>query len=99
MSKLYLTQLLIIAQMVVVLICSCESNTPVHEPMSKTELNLYLSKAEQGDPENQYFVALIYDLGNSVEGRKCREAFKWFHAAADQGHTEAQDSLGYFYEC
>jgi len=53
--------------------------------------------AEQGHPEAQYRLGLMYAHGRGLtvdEG----EALTWFKKSAEQGHAEAQVLLGFMYE-
>lgn len=49
-----------------------------------------LKRARQGDAEAQFW------LGQHT--RKCREAFRWYRLAADQGHVQAQHFVGQAYQ-
>jgi S1-C subfamily serine protease len=53
-------------------------------------------KAEQGDAEAQYNLAVIYDLGIGVT-KSYAESGKWYLKAANQGLAEAQFQLGVRY--
>ena len=53
-------------------------------------------RAEQGDVEAQYLLALKYEHGEGVP-QDYVEARKWYLKAAEQGHAEAQYSLGILY--
>ncbi len=52
--------------------------------------------AEQGDPDAQYKLGLLYDKGLVVL-QDFAEAVKWYRKAAEQGHADAQNNLGFFY--
>jgi len=56
-----------------------------------------LHLAEQGDPEAQFSLGLLYDTGNQVE-RNPEQAAYWFTQAADGGVTGACLYLGMKYE-
>jgi hypothetical protein len=53
--------------------------------------------AEQGDPEAQVQLGLLYEQGQGVE-RNLDEASRWFQLAAEQGYAPAQANLGDLYE-
>lgn len=50
-------------------------------------------KAESGDADAQFLVGGAYDSGNGAP-RNLKEATKWYRMAAEQGHAEAQNSVG-----
>jgi TPR repeat protein len=52
--------------------------------------------AEQGDPEAQYNLALMFNKGQGVE-QNLELAFHWFGEAAQQGVPSAQSRLGIVY--
>ena len=54
-------------------------------------------RAEAGDRNAQYELGSAYDTGNGV-ARNAQEAERWYRAAADGGHAEAQNSLGSGYQ-
>lgn len=62
-----------------------------------TALNIWLPKAEAGDPQAQNYVGEIYGkgLGKAPDYEK---AHVWYKKAALQGDNEAQFNLGYLYE-
>ncbi len=51
--------------------------------------------AEQGDVDAQYWVGCMYSQG-IILPKDYNNALKWFQAAANQGHAEAQYALGNF---
>ena len=57
----------------------------------------YLAAAQQGDPESQYVMALMYKAGEGVAKNE-KEAAAWLLKAAGQKHPEAQSALGDLYE-
>jgi TPR repeat protein len=57
----------------------------------------YLDAAEQGDPEAQVQLGLLYEQGQGVE-KNLDEASRWFELAAEQGYAPAQANLGDLYE-
>lgn len=54
------------------------------------------NKAEQGDPDSQYQMGLLYALDQP--SRDYQAARSWFHKAAEQGHAAASVALGVLYE-
>ena len=62
----------------------------------KTAYKLFLSLAEQGLPEAQNNVGLMYYMGEGIE-QDYKEAVKWTRLAADQGDADAQYNLGQMY--
>ena len=52
--------------------------------------------AEQGDPEAQYRVAIMYQGGLGM-AKNDTQAFKWMREAAEKGHALAQHGLGFMY--
>ncbi len=53
-------------------------------------------RAEQGDVEAQYRLAIRHDYGIGVP-QDYVEARKWYLKAAEQGHASAQHNLGFLY--
>ncbi len=52
-----------------------------------------IANAKAGDPEAQYQLGSAYDTGVGVR-RSGRKAMKYYLMAAEQGHAEAQNSVG-----
>ena len=48
-----------------------------------------LQKAKSGDAEAQYRLGICYDNGKGVK-QDYKEAIRWYKAAAEQGHGQAQ---------
>ena len=48
--------------------------------------------AEEGMPEAQYNLGLMYSTGKGVP-QDYNEAIRWYRLAADQGHSKAQEKL------
>jgi TPR repeat protein len=61
-----------------------------------TALRLFRPLAEQGNPDAQFTLGLIYASAQGVV-QDFREAEKWFRIAAEQGHAAAQFNLGVMY--
>ncbi len=53
--------------------------------------------ADQGNPEAQFYLGLMYDLGQGV-GQSDKESLKLYRSAADQGYPMAQYYLGLMYD-
>lgn len=58
-----------------------------------TALSEWRPLAEQGDPNGQFGLGLLYANGWGVDLND-DEALKWYGLAADQGHAEAAYNLG-----
>jgi len=63
----------------------------------KTALSVWLLQAEQGDPQAQHYVGVIYQKGMGFEPDYAKAA-EWYAKAAEQGYASSQVSLGYLYE-
>ena len=61
-----------------------------------SDLSELTRKAEQGDAEAQYNLAMVYDVGVGVT-KSYAESGKWYLKAANQGLAEAQFQLGVRY--
>ena len=59
----------------------------------KKAYDIWITPAQQGDPEAQYNVGLLYLQGRGVE-QNDREALKWFTYAGEQGLADAQYNAG-----
>ncbi len=53
-------------------------------------------RAEQGDANSQYSLALMYHQGKGMQ-LDYGEALRWYSKAADQGNAKAEYGLGYLY--
>jgi uncharacterized protein len=69
--------------------------TAVGNPQDGTDA--LRAKAERGDPEAEYKLALAYDAGVGAP-QDLEQAAAWYQRAAEQGHAAAQYSLGVMYE-
>jgi len=67
------------------------------QPTRSPEILNLEQKAAAGDAAAQFSLAAAYDFGHGVE-RSGPLAFKWYTKAAEQGHAEAQNSLGSAYQ-
>jgi TPR repeat protein len=56
-----------------------------------------LKKAEQGDADAQYSLAMMYYKGKGVP-QDYEQAVHWWTKAAEQGNADAQYSLGWMYD-
>ena len=69
----------------------------------KSDFDILLDKAEDGDSEAQYEVGWMYCTGQSqLHGNESvpvddAEALKWFRKAADQDNSNAQHAIGVMY--
>nr|MDJ0806011.1 tetratricopeptide repeat protein [Gammaproteobacteria bacterium] len=63
----------------------------------RTSLNVWLEKAQQGDPQAQTYVGEIYEKGLGLPN-DYQTARTWYSKAAEQGYSRAQINLGYLYE-
>lgn len=55
-----------------------------------------ISLADKGDPQAQYELGLMYELGMGI-GKDFDQAFAWYQKSANQEHAKAQYNLGIFY--
>ena len=62
-----------------------------------TSFQLYQPKANQGDIQAQYNLALLYYHGLGIP-RDSKQAVYWYTKAAEQGFANAQYRLGYIYD-
>jgi len=69
-----------------------ENNNKNDDPV----LALYQPAAENGDPEAQYNLGLLYLEGNGVKKNEKLGA-EWIQKAADQGHIAAKKKLAWCY--
>lgn len=60
----------------------------------------WIERAEHGGPNMQYGLGMLYAMGNPALGiqRDESQAAVWYRRAAEQGHVEAQFTLGLFHE-
>lgn len=65
---------------------------PVELAAEKKDYETSKQKAEKGDVNAQYHLAMLYDFGRGTE-KNAAEAARWCRKAAEKGHTEAQFSL------
>jgi TPR repeat protein len=66
-----------------------------------TALGLFRPLADQGNAAAQYYLGMMYDLGNRSQSpvpQDYAQALKWYHLAADQGFALAQAELGFLYQ-
>lgn len=63
----------------------------------RTALNVWLPRANEGDPEAQTYVGEIYEKGLGL-APDYQVAAMWYQRAAEAKHTRAQINLGHLYE-
>ncbi len=63
----------------------------------RSALNVWRSRAEEGNAEAQHYVGEIHEKGLGIDP-DYEEAAKWYKKAADQGYSRSMVNLGYFYE-
>ena len=61
-----------------------------------TSFQLYQPKANQGDADAQFNLALLYNRGVGTP-QDTKQAVYWYTKAAEQGHANAQYKLGRLY--
>jgi TPR repeat protein len=61
-----------------------------------TKMNILRQKAENGDPQAQFALAVKLRDGQGVS-KNDSEALRWAHQAADSGNTDAMDFIGLAY--
>ena len=62
-----------------------------------TALKVWMSAAQGGDPDAQYYVAVLYEKG--AEGQpNFSQAASWYEKAAERGISRAAVNLGRLYE-
>ena len=63
----------------------------------RTALKVWMSAAQEGDPDAQYYVGVLYEKG--AEGQpNYAKAADWYRQAADRGVRRAAINLGRLYE-
>ncbi|MCX6975385.1 MAG: tetratricopeptide repeat protein [Verrucomicrobia bacterium] len=78
------------------LLCAAILLFNAHLSFAANELEELAAKAEAGDVGAQYEMGQIYDQGLKVQMNE-ELAFKWYLKAAQQGHMEAQFTVGGFF--
>ncbi|UEX76647.1 caspase family protein [Spiribacter halobius] len=63
----------------------------------RSALNVWLGRAEAGDPEAQNYVGEIFEKGLGREPDYVSAA-EWYRKAAEQGYARAQINLGFLFE-
>jgi len=64
---------------------------------TSSKVNDLIKKADMGDKDTQFAVGSAYDFGQGAP-RDGAKAKKYYLMAAEQGHAEAQNSLGSIFE-
>ncbi|MGD2117917.1 MAG: tetratricopeptide repeat protein [Chromatiales bacterium] len=67
------------------------------QPTRSPEIRNLEERAAAGDADAQFKLASAYDFGHGVNSNGAA-AYHWYRKAADQGHAEAQNSLGSAYQ-
>lgn len=62
----------------------------------KEALEWYLKAAENGDPQANYYVGIMYYYGEGAEMNKS-EAYKWYMKATYKGNVDAMEAIGMQY--
>ena len=70
-----------------------DGHTAFDNKQYKKAYDIWIKPAQQGDPEAQYNIGLLYMKGLGVEHND-REALKWFTYAGEQGLADAQYNAG-----
>ena len=73
------------------------SSLSVADWFTSSETKELITKADAGDSEAQFKVGYAYDYGNGARSSSDK-AKKYYSLAAQQGHAEAQNSLGSIYQ-
>lgn len=70
-----------------------------HGPTDNTEQMLHAMtiSAQQGDPEAQFVLGNVYQLGVMGVPTNLKKAVSWYKKAANQGYADAQLNLGICY--
>jgi uncharacterized protein len=66
------------------------------ETLTQSDVRELTSKAQAGDPEGEYLLALVYEQGLVVPKDKAR-ARSWMQKSAEQGYVPAQEGMGEMY--
>lgn len=66
------------------------------ETMSK-RMAMVAAKARQGDTDSQYKLAEAYRMGTDGLSRSDKSAIDWYIKAGNQGHANAQTTMGMYY--
>jgi len=74
-----------------------EAGAAYHRGDYATAYRLFKPMAQQGMPEAQFILGLMYDNGRGV-AQNYATAVKWYRKAAEQGFAKAQFNLGVSYE-
>jgi len=73
------------------------SNFSVADWFTSSETKELITKADAGDKDAQFKVGLAYDSGNGAPS-SIDKAKSYYRMAAQQGHAEAQNSLGSIFQ-
>jgi hypothetical protein len=73
-------------------ICSCHSQQP-----KNPSLGQLIAKAQKGDSEAQYQLALLYERGSPEAAKDSAKAIQWFRVLADKGDRRGENAVGIAY--
>ena len=88
----YASEQVVLAVTIMAAALLCAGCTQDEVPLPTTLSDLFAA-AEGGDANAQYRLGDLYSVGISVP-RDNTEAVQWYHAAAKQGHADAQYEIG-----
>jgi|AntRauTorcE11897_2_1112592.scaffolds.fasta_scaffold00990_13 TPR repeat protein len=63
---------------------------------NKLALRHFLTLSHKGDPQAQYFLAYMFDVGQGT-GQDIHEAARWYIRSAEQGYLPAEVYAGYIF--
>lgn len=70
---------------------------PALADSQKIDLEALTKKAQEGDPQAQYDLGMVYYSGKDEVPRNTELGAEWFLKSAQQGHTKAQFAIGRCY--
>ncbi len=73
-------------------ICSCHS-----QQQRNPSLGQLIAKAQAGEADAQYQLALLYERGSSETAKDSAKAVQWFRVLADKGDRRGENALGIAY--
>lgn len=75
--------------------CYAQSKAQTQEDIQAAQIAMRM--AEQGNPEAQYMLGIMYEDGSGVE-QNLAKAFLWYEKSALQGYQDAQSTLAWMYD-
>ncbi len=66
--------------------------------LNAQQMQLLRSHAQAGEAEAQYILGAAYRTGGPILAKDTATAAQWWRKAALQGHSKAQNGLGYMYQ-